>query len=69
MYAVQKGSSIYHLLDREPNETRCGLRVTRWQLNSKKPLDQIRTESSDMLVCKHCSRLKETETLFKDQEC
>ena len=61
MYAVQKGSSIYHLLDREPNETVCGLRVTGSQLKSRKLLSQIPTQS-EKPVCKHCMRLAEVKS-------
>ena len=61
MYAVQKGSSIYHLLDREPNETVCGLRVTGGQLKSRKPLAQI-SKLSEKPVCKHCMRLAQVKT-------
>ena len=64
MYAVQKGSSIYHLLDRDLNETLCGQRVTEWQLRSKKLLEQIRTNSSEVAVCKHCTRLGVADTLI-----
>jgi hypothetical protein len=62
MYVVQKGTSIYHLLDREPKETLCGLRVTGGQLKSKKFIGQVRTRLSDMSVCKHCIRLSEVKT-------
>ena len=68
MYAVQKGSSIYHLLDREDDQTVCGLRITGGQLKSKKLLGQIATKSSDTPVCKHCIRLAEVNSSIHRQK-
>ena len=57
MYAVRKGSSIYHLMERKGGErTVCGLKVRSLKVKLTTGLTNTPTKPLDKIVCRLCVR-------------
>ena len=57
MYAVRKGSSIYHLMERKGGDrTCCGLKVRSIKVKLTTGLTNTPTKPLDKIVCQLCVR-------------
>ena len=63
MYATRINTDIYHLVQRRGEHTLCGLRISRvkseQKANTLQLIDQL---TPNLMICKHCERIKEQES-------
>ncbi len=61
MYATGPENGIYHIVVRNKSETLCGLKVSR--LRSDHSLHIVLNESAQYVICKHCERIKQADSV------